>query len=553
MKELSIALVKLSGGLGMFLLGMKHLSEGLQAVFGPVLRMTAPSGNRGTAAGIGSGLASAAIVQSSAIVTAMLVGFVSTGMMTLSRSVSVIAGANVGTTATVWMLALVPSPWIAGLGGFAAGGALYFFVRRAFWHDAGLAALGFGLAMLGFHFLSAGIGACPLAPASLPAADSFAAVLAAAAVAAAVAAAIRSSATIAIAMLLSAHGVLPVETAIAALLGANVGTTAAAWFAAAGGNSAAKRTALVNTLCNAAGSLALAPFAAPWLVPFFKSLPSGLPPPLAVALSLAAADTAFAVMRGAVALLSAGFLAKLAEKAFPAPPEEKPHLSALNRRAKQSPVIACEQALREVAFMAESDMELFSGILAVLEGRDADGRIAEHIAHRENVLDNVQREVTEFIGDVMSARLAADVAVRARAILRLCDEFESVSDEAPAIVKAARRIAGGGGGLPAGAARDTILSVHGRVQAYGGRVSSALGSPHPESALSGFAAESRALRVMVRDARQSLLAGISSDASAPLRTLAELDILNAYSRARACYTNIAETILGGKESARTVE
>ena len=102
MKDVLVLLATMGGGLGCFLLGMKHLSEGLQSVGGAGLKrfMSAMTTNR--IAGMMTGVVSTIIVQSSSIITVMTVGFVSSGLMDLTQAVNVIIGSNIGTTATAW-------------------------------------------------------------------------------------------------------------------------------------------------------------------------------------------------------------------------------------------------------------------------------------------------------------------------------------------------------------------------------------------------------------------------------------------------------------------
>ena len=93
-------LIIVGGGLGMFLLGMKHLSEGLQAVSGSGLRRFMSIATTHRLAGVGTGVITTMIVQSSSIITVMVVGFVSSGLMNLSQAINVIIGSNIGTTAS---------------------------------------------------------------------------------------------------------------------------------------------------------------------------------------------------------------------------------------------------------------------------------------------------------------------------------------------------------------------------------------------------------------------------------------------------------------------
>ena len=147
-------LLMVIGGLGIFLLGMKYLSEGLQAVAGNGLRKFMGLATTHRLAGVSTGLISTVIVQSSSIITVMLVGFVSTALMTLPQAINVMIGSNIGTTATVWIIAKAPSPEMLGLGGIALGALLYFFTHRNRPHDLGLALLGLGLVFLGLFFMS---------------------------------------------------------------------------------------------------------------------------------------------------------------------------------------------------------------------------------------------------------------------------------------------------------------------------------------------------------------------------------------------------------------
>lgn len=553
------ALLMLFGGLGIFLLGMKHFSEGLQAVCGEGLRRFMGWATTGRLAGVGTGVASTLITQSSAIITSMLVGFVSTGMMTLQQAINVIVGANIGTTGTVWIVALTPCPELTGLVGLAVGGLLYFFVRRAPLHDTGLAILGFGLVMLGLFFISRGvlpIGRCDAARDFF---DAFAVrgFLDAALVAmfaTALSAVIHSAATIAITMILAAHGLIGFETAIAALFGANIGTTATAWMAAIGGNSAARRAALAHTLSNVVGSVVLLPLALPFFAPLAKLVFPGWGAAVetpdgtvlcGIMAPIAFADTVFSVLRGILVFPFAASFSRLLERLMPGRGEEKPHLSALNMRAKQAPVIACEQAMVEVRFMAESGIDLVEHVRKVLTG-EAGPKDEEHIFHREGVLDNVQKEITEFIGKVMVTRLPQEVADRARMILRLSDEFESVSDEAPAIVKAVRRLRNDGQRI-SDVSSAAILSVHDRVADFAHRVTDAFLMRGAPLAAEAAQAESRELHQFIRSIRQGQLGRIGpDDPSSPMRVLVELDILNAFERLRSYYLNIAETVAGGK-------
>ena len=572
MKEVLTILLTVLGGLGIFLLGMKHLSEGLQAAAGNGLRKFMAHATSHRIVGVGTGIVSTILVQSSSIITVMLVGFVSTALMTLPQAFAVLIGANIGTTATVWIIAYAPNPQTLGFVGLALGGAMYFFFRGEKVHHLGLTIIGLGLVFLGLYFMSKGVAPIRTDPAIAKLFQSMDAsrasgILLIALVSAAVTAVIQSSAaTIAIAMTLASQltagtnePILSYEAAIAVLFGANVGTTATGWIAAIGGTADAKRTALSHTLSNVIGSVVLICFF-PLFVKFGQTLfpnwnavgevqVSGHPVPALVNVMapIAVTDTLFAICRGILFFPFVKPFMRLIEKLVKQPEDEKPHLSALKIGAKISAVIACDQALKEVDFMKESNLDLLDCARRVLTG-EADEGVEKHIVHREDILDNVQREVTEFLGSIMSKRLAFDVSERARRLLRLTDELESVSDECAQVLKVVKRLRSQKQRI-SDQSLKILLDVHDRVTAFAAAVTPLIRSPRGIIPLEQLQAESRMLHEHVRECRRIQLGRIGpEDPGSPIRVLGELDILNAYERIRAYYLNCAETLAGGKRA-----
>ena len=564
MRDILLVLVTVLGGLGVFLLGMKHLSEGLQAVAGRELRRFMALATTHRMAGVGTGIASTILVQSSSIITVMLVGFVSSGLMTLQQAINVIIGANIGTTATVWIVAFAPDPQVLGLIGLGVGGMLYFFFHGERIHNIGLAVLGLGLVFLGMYFMAKGVLPIRQNPDIQSAftrmgATTLGGVALVALVAALFTAVIQSSAaSIAIGMTLAAQQLITYEMAIAVLFGANIGTTMTAWLAAIGGSAAAKRTALAHTLSNVIGSALFLPFVLPVLVPMGKALfpnwhavteTAKGPMLLGVMAPIAVTDTVFSVLRGLLFFPFVRPFAALVERIVPQREEEKPHLSVLKIGVKLSPVIACDQALLEIQFMRESNLDLLGCARKVLAG-ESDDSIENHIIHREGILDNVQREVTEFLGSIMTKRLPQDVAERSRRLLRLTDELESVSDEAAQILKVVKRLRKQGQKISEVSAA-LLLQVHDRVYAFAEKVTPWIRSPRPVIDIETVQAESKSIHEYIRECRRTQLRRIGpDDPDSPLRVLGELDIINAYERVRAYYLNIAETLAGGKPPVR---
>ena len=550
------------GGLGTFLLGMKQLSEGLQAVSGSGLRKFMSLATTHRLAGIGTGIVSTTIVQSSSIITVMAVGFVSSGLMNLTQAINVIIGSNIGTTTTAWLIAFAPDVKILGLFTILIGAALYFFQRRERLHDLGLALMGLGFIFMGLYWMKEGMEPVRAMPAvaemfkSLDATSVWG--MAKCVLVSLIFTAVvqSSAATTAIAMTLAQQGLLSFETAAATVFGMNIGTTVTAWLAAFNGSAEARQTALAHTLFNVVGTIVIIPFFIPAILPLATSFfpdyadavtTNGVTTYPNVAAPMAAIHTLFNLITTALFLPFVKPFARFVARLIPSDANTKPHLSALKMTSHLSPVIACDQALLEVNFMRDSDLELLSDVRKVLTG-EADVKLEDHIVHREDVLDNVQREITEFLGKIMVKRVPTSVSERARRLLRITDELESVSDEASTVLKVTRRLRKGGQDFSE-SSLQVLLEIHDRMTGYAVEVSALVKSPRPPIDLARMQSVSTELHELVRMRRQGQLNRIGpNDPNSPIRVLAELDILNAYERVRAYYLNIAETLAGGKDA-----
>lgn len=166
--------------------------------------------------------------------------------------------------------------------------------------------------------------------------------------------------------------------------------------------------------------------------------------------------------------------------------------------------------------------------------------------HREDILDKVQKEVTEFLGAIMSKRLSFSVAERARRLLRLTDELESVSDECAAILRIVKRVMRQKQKMSE-TSIALLLDVHDRVANFAREVTQLIRSPRVNVELDKLQAESRAIHEYLRDCRRVQLGKVGpEDPGSSIRVLGELDIINAYERIRSYYLNCAETLAGGK-------
>lgn len=291
-------LASLAGGVGLFLLGMTMMTDGLRMAAGPALERILASATRTRWHGLGSGMLVTSLVQSSSAVTVATIGFVNAGLLALGPALWVLFGANVGTTMTGWIVALVGLKFkvdalampLVGLGvmlHLSGAGK-----RRG---AVGTAITGFGLLFMGIALLQTSFTGLA-AQVTLPQGSGVTGVLAQLAVGVFMTVLMQSSsAAMAIAITAAQSGLLPPAGAAAVVIGANIGTTATAMLAAVGATPNAKRAAAAHVVFNGlTGVVAL--LLLPWLLTAMDWARAGLDLPADPASSLALFHTVFNVM-----------------------------------------------------------------------------------------------------------------------------------------------------------------------------------------------------------------------------------------------------------------
>lgn len=251
------------GGLGLFMLGMEFLSDGIQSLAVARMRQILERFTTNRIFALLTGTFVTGVIQSSTVMTVMVVGFVNSGIVTLEQAIGLIMGANIGTTLTTVFVALPIGKW--GLPVIGAAALVYLFVGRPKIRYAALAILGLGMIFYGLDLLTSGFRPIRSAPAMMEvftwlSADSYGGILMCVALSAVVTAIIHSSsATVGIVMGLGASGVMDWHTALAFTLGADVGTTATSYVAALNLSPNARRTAYAHMSFNVIGVLLMLP------------------------------------------------------------------------------------------------------------------------------------------------------------------------------------------------------------------------------------------------------------------------------------------------------
>src|SRR5690606_21760979 len=275
------------GGLGIFMLGMKYMSEGMQAVAGNSLRRLISLVTDNRVLAVGAGTLVTMLVQSSSVTTVIVVGLVNAGLMQLHQAIGVIVGANIGTTITGWILVLkigdygLPllgigaensgtaiTGWVLGLGIgdyglplLGIGALVYLFTRKDRPRFIAMAVMGLGMIFFGLELMKDGFAPLAENRAFIDAfawfrADSYTGVLRAVLVGCILTVIVQSSsATLGITIGLASTGVIPFTTAAALVLGENIGTTITAVLASLGATTEARRAAYGHVLFNVFGVL----------------------------------------------------------------------------------------------------------------------------------------------------------------------------------------------------------------------------------------------------------------------------------------------------------
>ena len=429
----------LLGGLGIFFFGMKFMSEGLQAVAGDVIRKIINSLTSNRIMAVGVGLLVTCIVQSSSVTTVMTVGFVNAGLMSLTQSIGVIFGANIGTTITGWIISIKVDKYgllMVGMGFIPA-----LFSKSSRWQNLGRALLGVGLVFVGLSTMS---GAFVPLRSNQGFLDSIAyfsgnhygSYIASILMGCLLTMIVQSSsAMLGITMALATTGVIPYETSIALVLGENIGTTITALLASIGANVNAKRAARAHALFNLLGVVVMLIF----LEPYFRLIDSLIPlDPRFIAPDgsrphasqhIALAHSLFNV---SATLLFLPFLNQLAAFVTKITPDrdqrEVPHLLVLGDPGNMLPAASIAQAESELRKMKEVIERMYKLNREFWDAAEYEPKKLAKIIDYERITDNIHKEVTVFLCYVMEKSMSHHQSEQVQSMIKITDELESVAD-----------------------------------------------------------------------------------------------------------------------------
>ncbi|PID90239.1 MAG: Na/Pi cotransporter, partial [Bacteroidetes bacterium] len=437
-------LLTLAGSLGIFLYGMKLLSEGLQKVAGDKMRDLLAAMTSTTFKRIMTGLVVTAVIQSSSATTVMVVSFVQAGLLSLVQAAGVIMGANIGTTITAWVIALLGFKLkISALSLPLIGISLPFlFSKRPGRRSAGELMLGFALIFLGLAYLKEGIPDLREYPEILEKLSSFTnmgflSVLLFVLIGTIMTIVVQSSsATMALTLVMCANGWIEFPMACAMILGENIGTTVTANMAAAVGNVSAKRAAFFHLIFNIIGVIWVLILFYPFLslagrlTSMWAADPSSHTDSVPLALSLF--HTLFNVTNVLLLVWFTPYIINLVKRLLPLKDneEEEFRLRHLNVGTLSTGELALDLAKQETIVFANRVYRMF-GIMRsmmVTENEKELQKIYERVIKYENISDRVEVEIANYLGQINNADISSEANALHQALLKIIGDIESIAD-----------------------------------------------------------------------------------------------------------------------------
>ncbi|MHB8483087.1 MAG: Na/Pi cotransporter family protein [Nitrospiria bacterium] len=414
-------IISLIGGIGLLLFGLNTLSDNLDNLAGARFRSFIGRVTKNRLFGMGTGALIASLLQSSSAATLLLIGLARAGIVNLNQSIYLILGSDIGTTLTVQLIAFKIFNFallIIGVGFF-----IFFLSKKEKIKFMGLSLFGLGLIFLGLKIMIGEMGTLkdqgwvqallnhvgqyPLSGILLGALLS----------------SLLNSSTAAIGIFLAAstQNILPLNTAVPLILGANVGTCSTVLISSIGGSIEARRIAISHFMIKFTGVLFFIPFL--HLFQYLITLSSFDP-----GRQIANAHTFFNVILAVLFFPFAGAFSNLVVKLVPARAEIEtfPKTKYLDRELLQTPAVALSQATKEALRMGEFVREMFQNTLTVFV-EDNLG-LAETIEKKDDWVDTLDREIKLYLTQLSQKMLSREESVREVALLSMINDLENIGD-----------------------------------------------------------------------------------------------------------------------------
>lgn len=440
--EISIKTIVFSflGGLGLFLFGLRFMSDALQAVAGDRMRTILEHGTKNAFRGVLTGSLVTALIQSSSATTVLTVGLVNAGLLTLRQSIGVIMGANIGTTLTAFLIGFNLQSYALPI--LAIGTLLFLFAKKKKAQTIGQVLFGFGTLFFGLSIMGGGMG--PLK--DLPVFAELMIKIEDNAILGVIIGLLftlivqSSSATIGVMQELAFQGAISYTQAVPILFGDNIGTTITALLASIGANVTARRTALTHFLFNLVGTLIFIPMLAlGWFEKFVIFVTNhiyvlfsqyALWENLNIKLQIAQTHAVFNITNTLIHLPLVGVLAYIVTKAIPekpAPAQTKPTFAKyIDKRFLSNPAVALSQAHRESVYMFQLALKSYEKSTDYFYTYDVASQKA--VLQHEHMIDSLEREITDYLVLASQKSLSPEDSHASYLIMRSLSDIERIGD-----------------------------------------------------------------------------------------------------------------------------
>ncbi|PFU44688.1 sodium:phosphate symporter [Bacillus cereus] len=420
------------GGLGIFLFGIKYMGDGLQQAAGDRLRDILDRFTTNPLMGVLAGMLVTVLIQSSSGTTALTVGLVSAGFMTLRQAIGVIMGANIGTTVTAFIIGIKIGEYALPI--MAVGAILLFFFKNKKVHSLGQVIFGFGMLFFGLELMSSGMK-------PLRSLESFQELMVSMSdnpllgiVVGTVFTLIvqSSSATIGILQELFGQGAIDLQAALPVLFGDNIGTTITAVLAAIGTSIAARRAALVHVIFNIVGTIIftilLVPFTS--LIQYFQTS-LNLNPEMTIAFAHGTFNVTNAVIQFPFIAVLAWIVTKLIRGEDSAIDFKPQHLNPIF--IEQSPAIALTEAQKEIIRMAEFSLQGLKEANQFLNTQEK--KHADMATQLEAAINNLDKKITEYLVLLSEKPLSHTDSEKHSVLAGVVGDIERVGDHVENLVE----------------------------------------------------------------------------------------------------------------------
>jgi len=427
------------GGLGLFLFGMKLLSEGLQKIAGHKLRKILKILTDKPIMGVFIGALITSVIQSSSATTVMVVGFVNAGLMLLRQAIGVIMGAHIGTTITAQIIAFKIDQY--ALPAIGIGFILWMIAKRKNIKFLGETILGFGILFLGLTIMKDVLGPLGQSEQIKMMLTSFSnnpllGVLAGMLLTAIVQ---SSSASIGLVMALAFSGLVNFEGAVYLVLGTNIGTTITAQIASIGTSISARRAAMVHTVMQTIGVAYILIFVYNGLyIRFIEFITPGSALDGNILRHIANAHSVFNIVNTIAFLPFIGLLEKISKLIIPGEVDEyHAEPKFLERHLLNTPSVALDQTTRELVRMTEFSQNAVRDAMNGFFNKNI--KQLTKVVKEEEAIDNLQKEVTKYLVELSQRNLTAEESEEIPVLLHSVNDIERVGDHAENLMELGER------------------------------------------------------------------------------------------------------------------